>query len=264
MANTIKTDPLPPVIEETEYPVEVISETKEINWPLLLIIIFLFVILTGLFLFWTIKSQQEAERNPDNHPPVITGGLSDDMATALSQIRSSNSNPDKIIGLQKITYVRESGIKKWLVRMSFGDNVQRKAYILPGEFYHKALRQRDDRSTYEELNRSSCGNLTHVIVHDTITGIMRDHNGKIITPEGWNTLVIEDYMVPGVNSGTEEALTGIPSNQQANTPAVQLSEPTLIAEGEFTAKLIKSAGKNVADMEISMKDTGMEVRVTFK
>lgn len=264
VANTIKTAPLTPVIEEVEI-IEDTDEAESSYWPFLFIIIFLFVVLIGLFLFWATKSNQESERNPDNHPPVITGGLNEDMATALSQIRNSDSNPDAIIGLQKIIYNRESGVKRWLVRMSFGDQIQRKAYILPGEFCHKTLRQREDGSTYEGLHRSTCGNPTHVIVHDTITGITLDHNGKIISPEGWNQLIIQDYMVPGEATVTEEALAELPANQQAVTPpALQTNEPKLMAEGEFTAKVIKAGGKNVSEMNISMKDTGMEVQVTFK
>lgn len=262
VANELDVKPIQPE-ETTEVKVPVESLIKEKPSLLLLIIIIgLATFIALYFLLLLIKRGNDKEKNPDNHPPVIPEGLSEDMATAARQILVNSNNPDEIIGLKKIIYVREGGAKKWIVTMGFGDDVQRAAYILPGEYLHEALRRRTDGSTYEELNRSSCGNPVYPIVRDTINGIQLDHNGRIIHPKDWKKIVIQDYMAP------EVIVTSSPENKQevVEQPAQEKPKtpPTLIPEGDLTAKLIKAAGKNVASIEIVQKETSMEVLITFK
>ena len=110
--------------------------------------------------------------DPNRYPAMIPGGLSADLATAARQIEATYSGR-QIRNLERARLVRDSGVPRILVGMTFADGRERQVYLNQGdEVYREVL----PGGGYEEYYRQSCGNLA----------------SRFVLPVGWRVIRLSE------------------------------------------------------------------------
>jgi hypothetical protein len=138
-------------------------------WVLVIIAITLIGLITWKLMSWYY--------NPDRHPPVREGGLSEDPAEALAQINAitPESTTRRRVKATKGTLVHTSGLFSFswpflLMRMAFGDGISRKRLFLSGETCYFVEFENENGEKFFEIWRGFCAN----------AGTLRS------IPRGWN------------------------------------------------------------------------------
>ncbi|MGE5426045.1 MAG: hypothetical protein ACM3PZ_03155 [Bacillota bacterium] len=128
----------------------------------------------------------EKDKDPENHPPVMSGGLSKDDQVALQQVSQAYGlNPTGVKKLERVTFIRDFGPHKVIAKMLVGASNQPAEidlYVFPGEEVCKVTMV-DDKIFYF---KSHCGNRFGTTIS----------NGEFTPPKGWREILISEYVVP--------------------------------------------------------------------
>lgn len=146
----------------------------------IIIIIAIFVIILS-----TIKTNRDRKNNPNNFPPVIRDLRDENSETISQEIQKKLSTEEKITNIERGYLIRESGPKKILVFMEFGDGKNREVYLKSGEKVTKTTIENSNGHTYQEFWREHCGNYFAVI-----------KSGRVMLPQGWKFIVEEEKSFP--------------------------------------------------------------------
>ncbi|PKM87287.1 hypothetical protein CVU83_03170, partial [Candidatus Falkowbacteria bacterium HGW-Falkowbacteria-2] len=209
-AGELKTTPIEVTITPA-LPVETteVAESKNLDWLIWLLGILLF----ASILYSIMKYRRDLNRDPENFPPVIPGGLSNNDQAAVNQIQQRLPEGSRVTRLERGTIRRLHGPRKVLTTMHFGDG-QRPAYIKPGEKVVRVTIQGRNGQTSVQYWRSHCGNSFSIIARD-----------NFILPDGWEFL-IDSTLTP---QATEAAANGseapVAQNENAEANAPALTKP---------------------------------------
>ena len=139
-------------------PVPTLEGETDWRWLWLLLLL---IPITGLYLFLDWRRSTVLDRNQ-----VIPGGLSDNAATAATQIQAINPGAR----ISKVERGRMVGRGRRLLLVMF-DNGPRFIFLNPGQSAYRVTELNGNISYYLQ----HCGNLAGVIA-----------NGRFVLPEGWS------------------------------------------------------------------------------
>lgn len=218
LAYQLPTKPAVIVIKPQPDPVAPV-EKQEIPWWAWLIL----ALLAGGILYLFLRQQLKMHRNPDNHPPVIQGGLSRNLEEAANQIATNNNvTPNNVLATERVVLVRDSGPQTLRVEMEFGDKIKRDVDIKSGEVFVLATLRTNGSNTIQELYRNHCGNKTGPVISSGRINILnRDADGNIVLPTGWRFVKESEYRRPETNATT--AITDAPAPAPAPTTTTELT-----------------------------------------
>lgn len=216
----------------------------ETDWRWLWLLLLL-IPMTGLYLFLDWRRSTVLDRNQ-----VIPGGLSDNAATAATQIQAINPGAR----ISKVERGRMVGRGRRLLLVMF-DNGPRFIFLNPGQSAYRVTELNGNISYYLQ----HCGNLVGMIA-----------NGRFALPEGWtfvpdaeansvsNTVWERQATAPVTEEVVEEAAI-IPAPTPTPTPApAPVNVPTtdivaaIKAIGEVSAPVSKMTIKN-GELDITVE-----------
>lgn len=213
----------------------------ETDWRWLWLLLLL-IPMTGLYLFLDWRRSTVLDRNQ-----VIPGGLSDDAATAATQIQAINPGAR----ISKVERGRMVGRGRRLLLVMF-DNGPRLISLEPGQSAYRVT----------ELN----GNITYYLQHcGNLAGVIA--NGRFVLPEGWS-FIPDAEANSAANTVWERQAVEKQEVVVEEAPIISAPTPTPTPEPAVPATDIVAAIKAIGDItspvsKINIKNGELDITVEF-
>lgn len=192
-------------------------------------------------------AEEERQLNPDIHPPVIPGGISENSEVALRQIQAvtqvRHGSNRQVTGHVRGIVRSINGQEAFLTMMDFADG-PRRSRMRNGEEVSR-IEVLENEETHVEFWRRHCGNRFAEI-----------GSGRFELPEGWEFVpLVPTASTPDTETAADAAVTSIEqaaARIHANAEAQLALNPT----GEFTITVTTQNGTPESERTLTIKSTG--------